>query len=955
MRRAWNIGTLTALRIVACGTQSATGGSYTRSGLRFVWPAWLLLLLVAGGLVSPLNAQPLNSGDLSKEEAAFLKLTIDRWRFLDVARRWIKDRQETVSSRTARGDLEYALADCLKYEGKTDEFAAEIQRLAKKYPNHPLSQSAGLLDIKTKMLDVINKHGEALEQPDPALRKKLFAERDRIYQEEVVGPLNKSIEKVNEEVDAGAADAEATRDEWEHYRVLAARSYAQRMEPGTDGHKAAWEQCRDVASAFVADRFDNFARQCECQLIYAQALAALGEVEEAAGEFDLLVEITPPMDPPYAEAAINFILWLRIQAIEGTARAYNQIGQPTKAVEVFDRVRANQSPEFNLSTAGERPSLVSLALSMEIEEAIARAAGGDDDQGIRKFEELLAKWGAEGQVDVTTASGNMIAIAQGLSRLLDTGAGNLPPLFYRHAGTGYQVRGKMKHAIKAWKVGLSVASPRQSEQALCAEMLNQIGQTYLLRGQIPEAAFAFATVMEVYRSVASEKDRALASQNAFATFSDLAVRGKAWEEMAEVAQVWFSREGTGEAAQLLLLQQASELEAKGDYAGARRKYHQLIKEIDGKRNPHYVKGRAGGARCLFLKERAAGKAAEGAAAAIKELDLELSDAKSRSDADGQAILIYEKASILWDDEIKDREKALAALAPLGSEVASKTQARELGLNLWINILLPDETTAAMGDELSQADAQFAVLRREFPQSIYLPDLCVSLMAAHGGVGAPENRKKAADYAEAFVTLPGANLKDMKPAGVLFFADALINGGKLAKAKEILLPVQERMGDSADADLDVAVNLQLARVLVESGDADQALVKLRDLLKRHGTKIRSGELDEAPAVYSTKARAILKQYEKKRDAKLLKEAEEDLSACVGILETRRRSIRLSGNKVPPTLERAYWNGWVQLLELYKTQDRKPLVLKQIRTFGDTGSTIPNDIQERLEQLRKECER
>lgn len=923
-------------------------------------------------------AQPLETGDLTSEETAFLSLVVNRYRMADLGRRWIDDRLKTVSAKS-RADLEFARADCLRAEGKTDEYTEELNRLRSKYPTHQRAKAAELTVIQATMYKVLLLHSESLDAGEG--KAALVSERDRLYRVEVREALDQTIAELQKEHDQIEDKFEKERresspdvrkveelgrqlrnvnerlDQWASYRVTAARVFAERQDEGSDSARKAWQDVLDLATGFVETRWENFILVCENQLIRGNALAELGQVEEAAGELDLLVEMRPPLDPPYPPAVIQFIRRLRLQAIEGTARAWNQSGRPEDAVAVFNRVAENRDPQFPLDTAGEDPTLLGFVIAADIEEAIARTVVGEDGRGVRKFEDLLKRWTADKQAAPAIATGFLLDISRGLSRLLDLGAGNLPPLFYRHAGTGYQLRGQMDRAILTWKRGLEIGSQRAGFEALCADMLNQMGQTYYLTGREPEAGFCFLAVRELYKTQASETVAALAAQNSFAVFDKLAARGKAWQEESAVAYQWFRETAGGEIAQLLIIEKASEEEAKGNYQRARDLYKSVQKEIDGKRSRSYGNGVASAARCLFLHKRADGKAQEGATEALQELATAATEAASAGDEAARAAIAFQAASIHWDEAVRDRDKALAALAPFGTSITGKGDARELALYLWLSILLPDDSTDAPTDkDLAAADAVFAMIARDFGNSERLPDQAIRMIEIHNGSGAEQSRVKAAEYVELFTKLPAIKLESLEPGSLLFLARPLALGGKTGLARSVLELAKAALAqDSAsDVELEVSTTWLLAQVLLMEDKPNEVQPAIEPLIERHGEEIRGGGPEDSPRIYTLQARALLLSHQDRPSAALLKQAEDAQTAGLGILDQRRSGMRSRG-KVPPSLEREYWEAWLQLLNIWKAQGRKEDVVKQLRSFEVMRSTFPTGLVEAFEQLKKECQR
>ncbi|MGE3166402.1 MAG: hypothetical protein AB7O52_15975 [Planctomycetota bacterium] len=973
VHEARSVGPYCCLR--ASGRSSRTIGG--RPGRRSRVVLWALPLLLGLGLFAArADAQPLETGELTQEESSFLRLVIGRYQLADLGRRWIDDRLKNVSARS-RADLEFFRADCLLAEGKSDEYTVELERLRGKFPTHPRAKAAELTVLQSVMYKVLQLHNQALEGGDD--RPALLAERDRVYRSEVREPLDRAIKDLEKELEALDEKSEAAQgasppnpglveellgkkaelgkrlDQWSHYRVTSARVFAERQGEGSEAATRAWTDVLTLATDFVESRWENFILVCECQLIRGSALAELGQVEEAANELDLLVEMRPPLDPPYPPAVVQFIRQLRLQAIEGTARAWNHANQPERAVALFDRVAQNSDPQFPLATAAEDPALIGFVVAARIEEAIARTVVAEDSRGVRQFQALITQWSDPKQANPTAAIGYLLDVSRGLSRLLDLGAGDLPPSLYRHAGTGYQLRGLMDSAILTWRRGLTIASARSEEGALCADMLNQMGQTYYLLDRIPEAGFCFLAVKEMYDTKATEKVRALAAQNSFAVFDRLAARGQAWQAEAQVANEWFRSTARGEIGQLLILEKAADEEAKGNYPRARELFRQIGKEVEGKRSRHYGNAVASAARCLFLHRRAEGKPHEGAQEALAELSAAAQEARAAGDAEARAAIAFQTASIHWDEGARDRDKALAALAPFATDLTGKGDARELALYLWLAILLPEDPAGGppSAEDLRAADATFAMLARDFPDSSRLPDETARMIEVHTQSPLEQSRSKAADYAEMFTRFPSVKLAELTPPSLLFLAGPLANGGKTALARTLMELAQKQLADSRDVELDVSLTWMLARVLMAEKQSAEAVRVVDELLARHGDDVRSGSVEDSPRVYMIKARALLVMHAERPTAALLQQAEEALGAGLGIFDQRRISARSQGLALPG-LEREYWDGWLQLLRVWKAQGRKEDVIKQLRTFEIMRTKFPDELVDPFEQIKKECQ-
>ncbi|MEM7262196.1 MAG: hypothetical protein AAF488_09415, partial [Planctomycetota bacterium] len=396
------------------------------------------------GLVAPafgpaaLHAQDiLRTGDLDEDEKGFLQEVIFDLRYTDLAREWIRARMDSRPSRTARGDLDYYLADCLQVEGMVDEYAALIAQLKDKYPTHERSQQAGLQILRASRARVLSQLVEASQTGDVAERKRLVQEAQKSFKSEVLNPTNTGIETLNAQVEA-TDDGDykpigGQRDEWEHFRIQAYKLYAERLPEDSAEQKAAYQQMLEYATTFCDERYVNQLYLYVGQLFRAVALAAVGENEEAAGIFELLAEIEPDAPPPYPDPVVDFVREIRLRGMTEYAQTFNAVGEPEKVVALYDRIIQYPSEAFPYKKEPETPALMAFRVNAEIEEAIARTAGGDNPaKGMALFRELIARFTDEQFVDANgELSGQlMVEVGKGVSRMLDLRVGGLPAELY---------------------------------------------------------------------------------------------------------------------------------------------------------------------------------------------------------------------------------------------------------------------------------------------------------------------------------------------------------------------------------------------------------------------------------------------------------------------------------------------------------------------------------------------
>lgn len=891
----------------------------------------------------------LGEGKLSDGEKRFIERTVGRWGLTDLARKWIDARLATGAS--AECDLLFYRADCYKSERNEDAYSEEIKKLQRRCPSHPRAQAGTLELIKAGMFKVIKQNEMARRLPRGSKRQEAFSTRDQMYRD-ILGQLETGIVKANDRVKENEEDYDQIqlRDSWEHYRVQAGRIWANMMDEGSKERKEAWEQVYAWASHFVDERWVNFVLQCECQLFKSEALAELGKTEEAAEEYDLLVEMAPNVEPPYPDPIKAYLRELRLKAITGTARAWNRVGTPRKAFEVFERVASNPDPDVDLAGAIEDPNLVRFVVDAKVEEAIARCAAADDDSGIKLFLELIEEYG-EKEIAPGEVSPFRRNVVLGAARLLDIGCGLLPAIVYEYAGIGYQIEGRYREAAFAYKRALRSASRIDSKKARgqCAKLLDRIGQAYYHAGRPHEAMFTFHMIHEAYRrfggSSAPEEERVIAaraSQNVYSILSKLSsdsdTKLDAFDALRPIAEEVMVDHADLRLQAIVARKEGLEYEEKGDYKSARRVYQSIPREDkDGKLFPPYVELQSLAARALFKDKAADGKTEEGVNAAVKELEALEGDAKA---AKVQTYLVFTYAEIYWTDGVRDVEKALQQLARL--RTIDETADREQALSLWLQILIAEKRG-------KEADEVFAMLKKDFPKSQFILALSADLIELHLGLGAAENKAKAGEYAAFYTSHKDSGLDKMAPASLLFFGTALVDGGKVAEAKAILEKAEAKVTED-QKNLNFAVKMLLAKVQLKSGDYKEC-IELLQSLEKADPEIREGDVPDAHVVYQLRAQARLELYKESPKASLLEGALKDTRVATGLLQ------RLVGPNAPAETVRAYWESELGILKIWKVQKEWENVIKTVRSFSSMGAldNMPADLKEQFEAIRAECEK
>ena len=929
-------------------------------------PGLALLAVLLVPAIAP--AQSLGRGPLTMEETVFVSELLGTYGSPDLARVWIQSRIKTADS-AGRASLEFALADAMRIDGDVDGYEAEIQRLAKKYPNHPRSKGAQLESVLAALLRLSDANTEMVFATSPSQRQQAMDLRDRIWNEEIDKVLNENIRRLNDEVSRSedkvmrASDsdrdelagklAEETRirDLWEFNRLNSYKVYAAMLPDGSEAAQAKYMALATFADEFVNSRYENFGRRYEAQLIYGQALSAAGQAEEAAGALELLVDIEPSADPPYSDDVIYFIRQMRVEALTGSLRAYNRSGMPQDGLDLLDFLYEDEQPDFPYRKTPEDPELATLVALLDVEEGVTRLASGDRPGGFELINAVISRFDNPEaySTDPGQAREVVTGLNRGLSRLQELGAGNLPAEYYARAALGFRDRGLPEKSIETAKLALYASDDSKGAATWRAEALYEIGESSDALGRSIEAALAYQELAENYPD---SRMVAMAAQNFFAIAGDFA--GTAgdgpWNELLVVAEKLFADNSQGLGSEQLKLQQAVEAELEGDYRKARELFRRISRTYnDGeedKQVPFFFRARAGAARCLFRSSSDTEQAQKDASGEILPL---LSQAREARSAGGESVLRYELAKIYWGDRGKDSAEALKYLQPVLNEIGGNNVYREGALLFMLEVLAADGKTA-------ESEKVLAELRKVWPDSQTLVAGTYYLIEAYAASSTPENQRRAGELVLDWIRLPGSGFEESGPGVRLGLASILIDGGFSAEAAEMLSKAQEEALESGEESLVIGVSYFLAKAANAAGRNKEALDSLNAIIENYEDNTYSGSYNEAPFVLIQRASAEMGLYQSDRSASRLKSMSEDLQAAIAILDQRRKSLLFSGG-TNPVFERDYWSAWLQYMEVLKAQGRCEDVIQLIRSrklmAGDGKDFAPEGLQARFDRLEEEC--
>jgi len=927
----------------------------------------VLLLLVLGGTPSLLAQrlyEPVETGDLTPDELATLNLLVRDFGFTDVAQMWVDARLRRVSS-GSRADLDWIRVDILEAEGRLDEAETLRDDLARRYPNHRRAKASELASVQSSMLRVRQISLEAQYETDRGAREALLAQRDILFRTEVQTELRTTIDRLNKELEsADAVDPEKAdlRDQWEFYQLTAFYQYAELFPPGEPAYTEYYEKLFEAATAFVDERFDNLLRQYQALLARGRAHGALGRPEDAAWDFELIAGFEPPSDPPYPDEIVRVTRWLRLQGLQAAMKSWNDAGLSDRAVQVYDEKPESES--FPWKADPEDAELLPFAVALDVEVAIANLGGGEMQAGLDSIRAMLDRFDSEQYRagDPEGAEVYLADIGSGLARAVRIGVTGLPAEFLYRASVGFKRQGDLDRAIRAAQLALSRGSGVAADEFWVASSLYEIGECYDSLGLTEAAAGAFQSLATHFghkkRDPLFETLLADAAQNWFAIAGDLAsTEGPVWEALTQRAQSVFGELSRGEAGITLQMQKALELEEIGKYAEAVQIYQGIPATIDDDGSTQqvgaYHRARAGVGRCSFLEAKTRGEGAAAASAAISTLQGDLKAAETARDVVGQIVLLFEIAKIQADEEVGQREAALATLAPLVDRISGDSRYREIALRYLITLHNEvDPARPETGTSPDKAEAALAAMKSSFYESTNYLIALYETASAYDGFGTVESARRAAELIREYMAHPEAGVAESAPGVRLGFARILMDGDLHAEANDILGTVRREVGD------DPAFAYIVTYLLVKSANlTDQhreALAACESFEETFGAELLQGSFEEAPFIWYQYALAHLGMREQDRSDAHLTEAGKQLESAYAIFKQRIDSLVANDREIPPLLEKERWNvfvTWLKVLEGQKLYDRAKKVILAERTIIGRDKFAPPAFQAQIDEIER----
>lgn len=905
------------------------------------------VLVASLSLTAALSAQQvLERGKLTQDERNFVLNELLGGRHADLIRLWCRERLTTNPPVNDKAFLEYRLNQCLLLEGKQDEYTAGLEALAQRYPGYSESGNVQATLIRADLVKVLRQLSDARTQ-EADQRPPLIEAALRDF-EALSTKIDAAIESARQTVeqqkaDDGSAVAD-TRDMWEHLRLDALQLVARFLPEGSKERKDIYQRLKKHAQHFYDNRWVNFIYQCDATLWLAQATFALGDREGAAYLFEELTLAQPNVPPPYGPEVTNFIRKVRLGAIAAYARMWNDVGRPGKTLDLFEQIRSNPDPDIPFEVDPEPESVAPTRRTVQIEEAVALTAGGDDaSKGERILRGLIARYTAPDfkLARPQEAEEGLLEVHLALARIVDIGVGTLGTELLYRAGLGYKSEGRYFEALSAFKRALaaSVGVPSATEWGGLAYW--EIAETNALMDRNMPAAVAYWGLLEDFGEKAPNAAKAATNALGYSIQYAEDYNG-AWTEVEKTAQELFERFGTGVNAEQAVLQSALTAEEKGNFEQARRDYLKIHKQVkDGGEMvdvPFYYLARASAARCLVsiaAAENEPKKREEGIAELRSLLD------ESRSDPDGHAAVLFALGNALWQNGEGDAAAASEVLSG-AKTLESDSEERRGALTLLVITLVHQ-------NRLEDAYSAFDTYRSKFPEDANVIRCALELVEAYSNQETDEGFRRAAQVADFTMKHPKVKPEEQPVRFLLDMAIVMMRGGLSKQASDLLKVAQRLAADTDDEETKLALDYTRAETELDQGNFAKAVELLEGMVKTY-PGIQSGASQDAPNVQLDLGRAYLGVYSKSPNADLLEKAHAAFEQAIGILDGR---FRVTDNPSTSDLN-TYWSGWYNLFQVKKTQNQCTEVVNEMKTWELMKRQIPEAWRTRFDELRRECE-
>lgn len=609
---------------------------------------------------------------------------------------------EKARDQDEKAGLEFMAADGLKAMATASndqklfqEYEKLLAELQKKYPKYSRSETAGIDAFQAARDQAIALVNQANDEPDEAKSKQLIDQARQKFTS-TLKPFQDTIAAMTKEVDAltdkeamgeitpeeqeKKQDVEFKRDLAEYLLAESYTAYANSFPEGDKTRQENLEKALKAYNDFVESRGSFFRLLWYAYIGRGEVLLSLQKYPDAIMQYEELVNIEPPFEPDNADgkkAMAELIKDIAIRAYYGLCRALNGSG---KSAEAFDKVK-NLDEDRRL--AGWREHPMGILLTFEMAKSLAGA--GQGSEGAEQIYAVVEKARRAPEAEKIPGLG-MSRLGAGacraLSELSDQTGGEIysPDIQYA-TGTGYFLRRRPELAISAFKSVLTACKTRDERAEWVPKAVWEIGQLLFTQERFLEAALAYETVFVEFpdheKAAEAAKIALSAAKRACEQFKEDTTSSKApvvllYKRLVDKAQ------DLGGGFENLIIQEAADLQRKGNFVGAAQKYLEVKPESKDEKTGEvrkvkfYANAVANAGYCYFQAYKQS-KDQKQLTLARENLQKAAKVAKELNDLDSQSLASYYLGQLESQLDPPRWEESLKALAPFDAELADTTK------------------------------------------------------------------------------------------------------------------------------------------------------------------------------------------------------------------------------------------------------------------------------------------
>ena len=843
-------------------------------------------------LASVLASIPVATGlalAVTAEDRAVATYLIKELRYFDSAMRLLDSLEDRRGlTKKGRADIASLRIDILYARGKNVQAKKAQKEFKERFPGHARASLGDLETISRELGDVVALYEKASVESDSKKVEKIQRRADTYFVEKVRAPLDRTIE----ELEAKVADAKEgpvadravqDRDRAELTRLKAYLVYSKALPEGDERGQETLEAGAKLAADFVENRYDYPVMQYEGQLQRGFYAYEMGNYREAEEHLGILYAIKPPF-ASVTKAMAKAFKMLRLQAILYGARSLSALGEFKRARKVIQEyfLKPAKGP-MDLSQVERDPDLelAKFGVILRLEYGIVLAGVGKAARGLEEIQRIIVRYESEPSMEAVAF---VTDARKALGRIATLGGVVLRPRDYYQAAIGLKAELKFEAALGVLQTALAGLKPGRDMRSIAPACLNEIGEISFRLGRHVESALAYA---EYYRYFTLDnpdltsrvaRNFLAATTKAVDTFAGGASHA-ALLKLKEEATRFGDEYGVGLGNLQAVMVDAGNLQERGEYEKARKKYLEVPETWKGQKVPFYWRAQASAWGCdCRIWERAdekGKKALDGRlATALKELEGIVPEALEAGDLSGAAAASVALGQVRY--QLGEWEEAVKALIIFAGELANDEFFLCQGLAC---LILAEVQLDACSDGKKHFRRLAKACRKE-------PALAICASALADGFKLQGKPRTAATFTKIYCGHPSSQKELEKIEPLIGVAESLIDGGRVKEAQPFITKAKKLAG-GGNSDLVRRLLVLDAKALASSGRWNEVTARYKEYLEKF--KDTLGEHYEDPYVYRSLAEAYVQLAGEPPKLKAVQQADRYYEAACALMRERMGSV------------------------------------------------------------------